>query len=128
MIVDSSAIVAIHMREPGVDLLLRKIAEAEPCGIGAPTLLETTIVLTARSGQDALVLVARFLEEMGIVTISFGEDHWRAAMDAFIRFGKGRHPARLNFGDCMSYATALLAGQPLLCVGDDFSKTDIKLA
>ncbi len=50
------------------------------------------------------------------------------AMDAFIRFGKGRHPAGLNFGDCMSYATAFLAGQPLLCVGDDFSKTDIEIA
>ena len=128
MIVDSSAVVAIHMREPGADELMRKIAGAEPCGIGAPTLLETTIVLSARSGQDARVLVARFLEEMGIVTIAFGEEHWRVAMDAFIRFGKGRHPAGLNFGDCMSYATAILAGQPLLCVADDFSKTDIELA
>ena len=128
MIVDSSAIVAIIMREPGVERLMSKLAGAEACGIGAPTLLETTIVLTARSGQDARVLVARFLEEMGIVTVAFGQEHWRVAMDAFIRFGKGRHAASLNFGDCMSYATAFLAGQPLLCVGDDFSSTDIELA
>jgi ribonuclease VapC len=57
-----------------------------------------------------------------------GEEHWRAAMDAFIRFGRGRHAAGLDLGDCMGHATALLAGQPLLCVGDDFSKTDIGLA
>jgi ribonuclease VapC len=59
---------------------------------------------------------------------SFRRAHWRSAVDAFHRFGKGRHPAGLNFGDCMSYATAKLADQPLLCAGADFAKTDLRLA
>jgi len=60
--------------------------------------------------------------------VSFGEDHWREAARAFRRFGKGRHPAALNFGDCLTYAVARLAGAPLLCVGEDFPQTDLDLA
>ena len=65
---------------------------------------------------------------MGISEIPFGPAHWREAVDAYQRFGRGRHPARLNFGDCLSYATAKLAGQPLLFIGHDFSQTDIEQA
>ena len=64
----------------------------------------------------------------GAETIPFGPDHWREAVSAYARFGKGRHRARLNFGDCLSYAVAMLADQPLLCTGSDFSKTDVTLA
>ena len=64
---------------------------------------------------------------MGIAIVPFTDLHWQRTIDAFARFGKGRHPAALNFGDCMSYATAALARQPLLCVGDDFRKTDLEL-
>jgi ribonuclease VapC len=60
--------------------------------------------------------------------VAFGEPHWRAALEAFRRFGKGRHPAGLNFGDCLSYAVARVAGHPLLFVGNDFSCTDIEVA
>jgi ribonuclease VapC len=60
--------------------------------------------------------------------VPFGEGHWPVAVDAFIRFGKGRHPASLNFGDCLTYAVARLADQPLICVGDDFAKTDLTTA
>jgi ribonuclease VapC len=60
--------------------------------------------------------------------IPFSEEHWRAAVDPYTRFGKGRHAAGLNFGDCLTYAVARLAGQPLLFVGDDFSKTDLSSA
>src|SRR2546422_564477 len=70
----------------------------------------------------------RFLQESGLVPIPFGEAHWREAVEAYARFGRGRHRAGLNFGDCLSYATARLAGRPLLCVGDDFKKTDLALA
>jgi len=62
-----------------------------------------------------------------VIVIPFGTDHWTAAHDAFLRFGKGRHPARLNLGDCMTYATAKLAGEPLLCLGNDFAQTDLPL-
>jgi ribonuclease VapC len=60
--------------------------------------------------------------------VPFDEGHWREALAAFIRFGKGRHPAGLNFGDCLSYATATIAAQPLLAVGEDFAKTDLVVA
>ncbi len=59
--------------------------------------------------------------------IEFGDRHWKVALQAFARFGKGRHPAGLNLGDCLTYAVARLSGQPLLCVGDDFAQTDLAL-
>jgi ribonuclease VapC len=73
-------------------------------------------------------LLARFLQEAGLTVIPFGEEHWRAAVEAYAKFGKGRHPAGLNFGDCLTYAVARLAGQRLLFVGTDFSKTDLPSA
>ncbi len=66
------------------------------------------------------------LDELGIQEIPFGELHWREAVDAYRRFGKGRHPAALNFGDCMTYAVASLTGEPLLFVGNDFGHTDLE--
>jgi ribonuclease VapC len=63
-----------------------------------------------------------------VVVIPFGEGHWEAATQAFMRFGKGRHPAALNLGDCMTYATATIAQQPLLCIGNDFARTDVERA
>lgn len=128
MILDSSAIVAITFKEPGYEILLRKLAEARHAGVGLPTLAETAIVLSARLKQDARGILSRFLMEGSISTVPFGDAHFSAAVDAWLRFGRGRHPATLNFGDCLSYATAKLAGEPLLCIGDDFSQTDIPLA
>ncbi len=69
-----------------------------------------------------------FLLRGEAVVVAFSEEHAREAAEAFARFGKGRHRAALNFGDCMSYAVAKLAGQPLLCTGTGFAKTDLKLA
>ena len=125
MIVDSSAIVAIVLREPGwEDVVARLGAETTPA-IGAPTLAETGLVLTAKIGTKARIVLSRFLQETGLTVIPFAEEHWRIAVDAYAQFGKGRHAAALNFGDCLTYAVARLAGQPLLFVGDDFSKTDL---
>ncbi|MBN1947202.1 MAG: type II toxin-antitoxin system VapC family toxin [Bradymonadales bacterium] len=128
MIVDTSAIVAIFLREPGFERLQSTLAEGEQVGIASPTLLETAIVLSARLGRDARGLLARLLAEASISVVPFGEAHAMVATDAWLRYGKGRHRAGLNFGDCISYATSKLAGQPLLCVGDDFGLTDIDLA
>ncbi len=128
MIADSSAVVAILLREDGYEVLVRKLASAEAPGVAAPTLVETGIVLSARLGRSAEHLLTQFLAESGLSVVSFGEAHWRAAVDAFVRFGKGRHAAALNFGDCIAYATARLAGVPLLCTGRDFPKTDLDLA
>ena len=126
MILDSSVVIALFLREPDWQGLIDRIAATAAVGIGTPTLVETGIVLSARLERDARPLLARFIQEFEIEPIIFGEAHWQEAVRAFRRFGKGRHPAALNFGDCMTYATARLARQPLLFVGDDFSKTDME--
>ena len=127
MIVASSAVLAIFFREPAAEMLLRQILDAEFAGIGAPTAAETGIVLTSRLQTNATGVLLRFFEETGVEVIPFTTRHWQRAIDAYARFGKGRHPAGLTFGDCMTYATAAQAGQPLLCRGDDFRKTDLPL-
>jgi len=124
MILDTSAVVAIVMKEPGHENLLRKMVDGNPA-MGTATLTETAIVLSARLGSDARPLLARFLTEASIAIVPFGEAHYSAAVDAWLRYGKGKHPAGLNFGDCLSYAVARLANEPLLFVGEDFARTDI---
>jgi len=114
VIVDSSAIVAILLREPGWQDLIAKLADAPAPSVAAPTLAETGLVLTAKIGGRAPGMLSRFLQEAGLAVIPFAEPHWRTAVDAHARFGKGRHPAGVNFGDCLTYAVARLAGQPLL--------------
>jgi ribonuclease VapC len=128
VILDSSAIVAVALREPGFEILLRKIGAAADVAVGAPTLSEAAIVLSARLHRDARGLLARFVQEGSIAIVPFGEAHFAVAVDAWLRYGKGRHAAALNFGDCLSYAAATVAGQPLLCVGNDFPQTDLALA
>lgn len=128
MILDTSAIVAIALKEQGFEALLEKLAGASQVGVGVPTVTETAIVLSSRLKRDARSLLSRFLLEGSISTIPFGDAHFGLAVEAWLRFGKGRHPAALNFGDCMSYATARAAGEPLLCTGEDFPKTDLVLA
>ena len=128
MVLDSSAIVAIFLKEPGHGALIRKLAAAKLIGVGAPTLVETGIVLSVRLGRAPWPLLARFLQEFEVIVVPFSEVHWTEALGAYRQFGKGRHAAALNFGDCLGYAVARVAGQPLLCVGDDFSRTDLPLA
>ncbi len=96
--------------------------------IGAPTLFETTMVVVARGGAADRWILSRFLLDYEIETIPFDDRHHEVAIGAFIRYGKGRHPARLNYGDCMTYATAKIADAPLLFIGDDFAKTDLTAA
>ncbi len=126
MILDSSAVVAMLLREPGCESLIEVVCSAGDVGIGAPTLVESGIVLSARTQDDGRGLLARFLAEASVVSIPFSDVHWSTAIDAWLRFGKGRHAAALNFGDCLAYATARVAGRALLCVGDDFAKTDLE--
>ncbi len=125
MILDSSAILAILLAEPDSDRLLRAVTEAKVVAVGAPTLVETAIVLGSRLGRDARPLLNDFLREAEIEIIPFTADHYDLAVDAFQQYGKGRHPAALNFGDCLAYAVARVSGLPLLFTGDDFSRTDL---
>jgi ribonuclease VapC len=128
VILDTSAILAVFFGEPEREELLDKIGAAAVVGVGAPTLAETAIVLAARLGERGPRQLARIVERAGIVVISFEPPHWPLAAEAWLRFGRGRRPAALNFGDCLAYATARLAGRPLLCKGDHFSRTDLELA
>lgn len=127
MIVDSSAVIAILLREVGWESLVDHLAEASTAGIGAPTLVETGIVLAARMGIAGKSLLARFVQEAGLTVIPFTDQHWPIAVDAYLRYGTGRHRAALNFGNCLTYAVSHVADEPLLCVGDDFARTDLPL-
>lgn len=128
MIVDSSALIAILLNEPEGRLFDVAIVDSGDCRISAAGLLEASMVLLARKGQDGLrdldLLIARF----GIRIVAFTESQARLARTAFVLYGKGRHPAELNFGDCMSYALAKETGEELLSKETDFAQTDIAIA
>jgi ribonuclease VapC len=128
VILDTSALLAVIFKEPGHEALIDKLLAPGRRGIGTPTLAEAGLVLSARIEGDAEALLGAFLRQFEIVEVPFGDRHWRTAVEAFLRFGKGRHPASLNFGDCLSYATAKLADRALLFVGDDFTRTDLEAA
>ena len=128
MILDSSVLVAIALDEPEREALVAKIDAADVVAVAAPTLVEAGIVLSARTGEDAGELLAELIAAADAVIIEFGPAHWEEAVSAWWRYGKSRHPASLNLGDCLAYATARVAGQPLLAKGDEFAKTDTRLA
>jgi ribonuclease VapC len=125
MTLDSSAIVAILFAEAGYLDLVDRILAADHVRVGSPTVVEATLVIAGRGAARGGELVSGLLAELGVTVVSFGETEARLATDAFQRFGRGRHAARLNYGDCLAYATAAAARDTLLFVGDDFSKTDI---
>ncbi len=128
MILDSSAVISVIAREPGHEELEATIAAAEVVAIGSPTLFETAMVMIGASGDKGRALVSTFGSSWDLVVVPFEEHHAEAAIDAFKRFGKGRHPAALNILDCMAYATARIADEPLLFIGNDFARTDIEAA
>ena len=127
MILDTSAIVAVLLHQSEAAALHAALVNDSPSVAGAPTLAEAGIVLQARLGPTGLAALRSFLVEYDVHALAFGDEHWRLAAQAFGRFGKGRHPAGLNYGDCLTYAAAKLAGEPLLCLGDDFRQTDLEL-
>jgi len=124
VILDTSAILAILFREPEWDRLIGALEGAASIACGAPTLAETGIVLGHRQGFASGKL-QRFVQEFGVRSVPFSDEHWAQAVHAYEKFGKGRHGANLNFGDCLSYSVAKLSRLPLLFVGDDFSQTDL---
>ena len=126
-IIDASALVAFLLEEPERDDILAALSEVATPAIGAPSRLEAELVLCGSMGERGREPVRRFIRGFGVAELPFAAEHRRAATDAFLRYGKGRHPAGLNFGDCMTYAMAKLAGQPLLCIGEDFAATDLDL-
>jgi ribonuclease VapC len=128
MVIDSSAIVAILLLESEASNYAALIDDAHFKRMAAPNLLEVSMVMTSRIGPESLPKVERFLASADIEIVSFTPEHAAVARDAFLRYGKGRHRAGLNFGDCIAYATAKLEMMPLLFKGDDFRLTDIEPA
>jgi ribonuclease VapC len=122
--VDTSVIIAISMKEPETETF-RTLLGREPIIIGWPTLLEVRMVLSGKGFVSAARIVERLSKIPNVTTVAFDEKHYRAAENAFERFGRGRHPAALNMGDCFSYAVATIARTPLLFKGRDFGQTDI---
>ncbi|KQR80401.1 type II toxin-antitoxin system VapC family toxin [Sphingomonas sp. Leaf343] len=125
--VDTSAIIAIALAEPEAERFDHVLSTDPSIIIGVPTLLEARMVLAGRFGPTTAEKAMAMLAD-GWQVIHFTTDHLAAATEAFDRFGKGRHPARLNYGDCMAYAVAKVAGCPLLYKGDDFARTDMAAA
>ncbi len=128
MIIDTSAVVAILAGETDAEHFARLIEQDPTPRIGTPALLEASIVLMRWFGETAEPALDAFIRESGAEVVPFDLPQLRAAQDAYRRFGKGRHPAGLNFGDCMSYALARVCDEPLLFKGEDFSQTDIAQA
>ena len=126
MVIDSSALVAILERESGSEELLQQLAEAGARRISAATLLESAIVLEAKSGEAAGEQLDLFLARASMKIEAVTAEHIQIARKAWRRYGKGRgHSAALNFGDCFSYALAKGCGEELLFKGEDFGQTDV---
>lgn len=125
LVLDTSAIVAIALNEDDCTAMVRQIDQAARIWVSAATLVEAGIVLSARLNRDARGLLAEFVEEARAEINPFGPREYRLAVEAFLRFGKGRHRAALNFGDCISYAAAMAIKKPLLYTGSDFTATDV---
>lgn len=128
MIVDSSALIAIVFNERDATRYAAAIAGARTLRMAAANWLEAAIVVESRDGGALRQGFDDFVTEVGLDIVAFEHSHAAAARDAWRRFGKGRHPAKLNFGDCVAYGTAKAEGLPLLFKGDDFPLTDIEPA
>jgi len=124
--IDTSVILAMALHEPEADQFQR-LVRRDAAIIGWPTLLELRMVLAGKGFANAEAIVHHLIDLPNVTTIAFDEAHYRAAERAFDRFGKGRHAAGLNMGDCFSYAVAVVNKAPLLFKGHDFGKTDLKL-
>ncbi|HEY9563660.1 MAG TPA: type II toxin-antitoxin system VapC family toxin [Nocardioides sp.] len=128
MIADTSSLVCIVLGEPDAESHAQAILGATRVAISSATLVEASIVLEARQGPDATRDLELLIERCGVEVVPLDATQAREAMEVWRRFGKGRHPAALNFGDCFAYALARSTDEPLLFKGDDFSQTDIRAA
>ena len=128
MVVDSSALVAILLGEPGCDALAVKLSGAQRPVICAANWLEAMMVISARVGASGVQALDELLDAAEVQVAPADADLVQTAFEAWQRFGKGRHPAGLNFGDCFAYALAMRRGDVLLFKGNDFSQTDVRQA
>jgi len=128
MVVDTSALIAVLNGEPESRRVVTAMLSAARLAISAATLVEASIVADSKAPPDGMADLDLLLNELQIEIIPVTREHAELARTAYRQFGKGRHPAALNFGDCFSYALARAFGEPLLFVGQDFRQTDIGAA
>lgn len=128
MVIDTSALLTILFAEKDAERFEEAIAEDSVRLISAATVLETAIVVEARLGEAGGREFDLLLHKAEIDVVGVVADQVEVARQAYRRFGKGRHPAGLNFGDCFSYALSKTSGEPLLFKGDDFARTDVEAA
>jgi ribonuclease VapC len=125
MMIDSSAILAIVFQEPGAERIAAVIASSPVRRMSTVNWLETLMVVEGRYGAESADDALLILRELAIEPVPFDYEQMTEARSAWQRFGKGRHPAALNLGDCCAYAAAVTHAEPLLYKGDDFSKTGL---
>ncbi|AFL50672.1 ribonuclease VapC [Sinorhizobium fredii] len=128
MVIDTSAIVAIAFNEPEAETYEQKVVDAPRRFISAATVLELAIVIEARLGEAGAAELDLWLHKAGVEIVAVDADQIAVARRAWRSYGKGRHPAGLNYGDCFSYALSKSRSEPLLYKGDDFTRTDIAAA
>ena len=128
MVIDSSALLAILLKEPERDAFAAVIAEAGVRLVSSVSALEVAIVILARKGEPGLREFDLLCHSAGFDIVAFSAEHLMLAREGYQRFGKGRHSASLNFGDCCAYALSRHSGEPLLFKGDDFPLTDVQPA
>jgi ribonuclease VapC len=125
VVIDTSALVTVLFGEPEREPFIALIADAEDPLISAATLVEASIVMRAKTGEEGVADLDELLAAAAVRCVAVDSAQAHVARDAFARFGKGLAPAGLNFGDCFSYALARVTDRPLLFTGDDFGRTDI---
>jgi ribonuclease VapC len=125
MIVDTSAALAVVLGEPGFEAFASAISASETRRISAASFLEASSVAETRAGDRGLRQFDSFIRESELAVEPVTHEHALIAREGFSNYGKGRHPAGLNFGDCFAYALAKAAGEPLLFKGGDFRQTDV---
>ena len=126
MIIDSSAIVAILLEERGSERLTTALKTSPSISVSAVTLVEASVVMARYHGDSGVRAVDRLLTRHGVRVAAVTTDQAHIAHSGYLRFGKGRHPAGLNFGDCFAYALAVSRDEPVLFKGNDFARTDVK--
>jgi ribonuclease VapC len=128
MVLDSSAVIAILLGEPEAGAFEEAIQQTRRCLISAASVLECTVVLRKRLGGSGVSRLDKFIAEWPVSIREFDRDQLDWARFALETYGRGQHPAKLNFGDCFSYALAKSSGEPILFKGADFSLTDLVTA
>jgi ribonuclease VapC len=125
VVVDSSVLIAILLAEPEAEGYANRLFDADDIYISAVSIVESSMVIEYKKGEQGAMQYDELLKILAPTIVAFDSEQAKLARAAWRQYGKGRHPAKLNFGDCCSYAVAKYLNKPLMFKGDDFSRTDL---